>query len=130
MKEYLHQYLVAKSPKTSINDCTKSRLIEGDCEKLFHKKLTSIKKLIKNLVKDSLAQGAIEKELEELKIIFKESRGSLGFASKDFNETTDLSKNSRKAFKKKDISIPAIPILDNSLDDLRITNSRVSEEKK
>ena len=89
----------------------------------------SIKKLIKNLVKDSLAQGTIEKELDELKAIFKQSRGNAGLASKDFNETADLSKNSKKALKKKDISIPAIPILDNSMEDPRMANSGVSEEK-
>ena len=90
----------------------------------------NIKKMIKNLVKDSLAQGALEKELEELKVIFKECRSCMGPGSKDINETTDLTKNSGKVFKKKNISIPVIPIADDSLEDIRITNLVSSEEKK
>ena len=39
----------------------------------------------------------------------------MGAGSKDINETTDFTKNSGKAFKKKNISIPVIPIMDDSL---------------
>ena len=86
--------------------------------------------MIKNLVKDSSAQGTLEKELEELKAIFKESRNLTAHGSKDINDTIDLSKNGAKKIKKNNISIPVIPIMDDSMEELRITNSAVAEEKE
>lgn len=85
--------------------------------------------MIKTLIKDSQAQGALEKELEELKAIFKDSRNLTAHGSKDINDTIDLSKNGAKKFKKNNISITVIPIMDDSLEDLRITNTAVAEEK-